>query len=60
MKKRNDHFVRITAAAVGALLVLTACGGPALPAPGGGGGRPAQQGPNPHPRPGPQHPPTPF
>ncbi len=34
MKKRNDHFVRITAAAVGALLVLTACGGPALPAQG--------------------------
>ena len=34
MKKRNDHFVRITAAAAGALLVLTACGGPALPAQG--------------------------
>ena len=34
MKKRNDHFVRITAAAAGALLVLTACGGPARPAQG--------------------------
>ena len=35
--RKNNPFFRITAAAAGALLVLTACGGPALPAQGEGG-----------------------
>ena len=35
--RKNNPLIRITAAAAGALLVLTACGGPALPAQGEGG-----------------------
>ncbi len=36
--RKDRHFIRITAAAAGALLVLAACGGPALPAEGNQGG----------------------